>query len=279
MLYFNCGRGICSGRRPCGFELTFKRSCEIADHKGESRNKAAFLLTIASMDICVYSDESGVFDWIHNDYFVFGGVLFLSHDDQSHAVQRYLKAEEVIRKKEGFSASQELKACVVSNEAKSKLFRSLNPFFKFGVVVHQKRVLPSVFAHKKSKQRYLDYVFKIATKRKFEKLIRDKRIDPNEVTRLRFYIDEHATATDGRYELQESLEREFKIGTFNQQWSKFYPPIFPNLVSVDLKFCDSKVKPLIRAADIVANKIYHSAIAGDVVSLTQRQNILIIGQP
>lgn len=231
------------------------------------------------MDICVYSDESGVFDQQHNKYFVFGGLIFFSHDESSHAVRRYLQAENVFRNKCGVPLSQELKACVLPNGSKSKLFRALNPFRKFGVVVHQKRVLSKIFNHKKSKQRYLDYVFKIAVKRKFEKLIREKVLDPQKVTRLRFYIDEHSTATDGRYELQEALEREFKIGTFNQQWSKFYPPIFPNLISVDLKFCDSKVKPLIRAADIVANKVYHSAMEEDIVSLKNRKNIFIIQQP
>lgn len=29
------------------------------------------------MDIFVYSDESGVFDVKHNDYFVFGGLILL----------------------------------------------------------------------------------------------------------------------------------------------------------------------------------------------------------
>lgn len=28
------------------------------------------------MDVYVYSDESGVFDSVHNDYFVFGGIIF-----------------------------------------------------------------------------------------------------------------------------------------------------------------------------------------------------------
>ena len=29
------------------------------------------------MEIIVYSDESGTFDKIHNDIFVFGGIVFL----------------------------------------------------------------------------------------------------------------------------------------------------------------------------------------------------------
>lgn len=231
------------------------------------------------MEIHIYSDESGVFDQTHNNTFVFGGLLFLCPEESQHATRRYLQAESVIRNKYRISPESELKACNLKNEAKGKLFRSLNPFHKFGVVVRQKQVLANIFDNKKSKQRYLDYVFKIAVKRKLEKLIKEGEIDPNSVSKIRFYADEHTTATDGCYELREALEREFKIGTFNQKWSKFYPPIFPNLVSVELKFCDSKVKPLIRGADIVANKIYHAAEIGDVVSLQNIRRTFIITQP
>ena len=34
------------------------------------------------MNIYVYSDESGVFDKEHNDYFVFGGLILLGTEDK-----------------------------------------------------------------------------------------------------------------------------------------------------------------------------------------------------
>ena len=33
------------------------------------------------MNLYIYSDESGVFDKVHNDIYVYGGVLFLSKED------------------------------------------------------------------------------------------------------------------------------------------------------------------------------------------------------
>ena len=33
------------------------------------------------MDIYIYSDESGVFDKEHNDFFVFAGVILLGEDE------------------------------------------------------------------------------------------------------------------------------------------------------------------------------------------------------
>ena len=54
----------------CGTELTFKwhvMSSAIGSHI------VAFFLQkgAKTMDVYIYSDESGVFDYVHNDYFVF----------------------------------------------------------------------------------------------------------------------------------------------------------------------------------------------------------------
>ena len=135
----------------------------------------------------------------------------------------------------------------------------MNNQYRFGVIVDQQKVLDRIFASKKDKQRYQDYAYKIAVKRLFEKLIQDGIIVSEHVETLTFYVDEHTTATNGRYELREGLEQEFKNGTYNYPYSKFYPPIFPALKSVDLQYCNSSKKVLIRAADIVANKIFYLA--------------------
>ena len=270
-----------SSRILCEIELTFKRSCEIADRRGEEPLSAAFLISnlFELMEIYIYSDESGVLDQKHNEFFVFGGLMFFSYAEADEATRLYQNAENIVRQQEQIDPSVEVKASSISNKSKGKLFRSLNRYHKFGVIVRQDRVLPQIFLNKKSKQRYLDYVFKIAVKRKFQHLIKQNIINPNDVKRLRFYIDEHATATDGCYELREELEHEFKIGTFNPRYSKFHEPIFKTLNSVDLKFCDSKVKTLIRAADIVANRIYFSAVSQNILSLNQHQNLFFITQP
>lgn len=44
---------------------------------------------------------------------------------------------------------KELKASIISNEDKSKLFRSLNNIFKFCVVIKQKNINKEVFSNKK----------------------------------------------------------------------------------------------------------------------------------
>ncbi len=114
--------------------------------------------------------------------------------------------------------------------------------------------MDKIFQDKKAK-----YPYKIAVRKALESYINADLLNPDEVERIFFYVDEHNTATNGIYELKEALEQEFKLGTYNYKYKKFYPPIFPKMEVVSLEFCNSQSKLLIRAADIVANKIYYLA--------------------
>lgn len=218
------------------------------------------------MNIYIYSDESGVFDKQHNQIFVFGGIIFCSKEDNDLWSRKYLSAEANIRKSEKKSGSAELKAAKISNKSKNKLYRSLSDVEKFGIVINQKALNPGVFSSKKGKQRYLDWAFKMSVKTKFQKMIHEGLINPAEVENLTFYVDEHTTATNGKYELREALEQEFKHGTMNYEYNTFYPPIFPNLEVVTVHFCNSAKKTLVRAADIVANHIFYLAVSGQTIA-------------
>lgn len=211
------------------------------------------------MNIYVYSDESGVFDKAHNQYFVFGGVILFGTESKDLWSRKYSHAEKVLRANKGVAKNYELKASQITNKEKNKLFRSLNNCYKFGVIINQNKVMDKIFQNKKAKQRYLDYAYKIAVRKALESYINADLLNPDEVEQIFFYVDEHNTATNGIYELKEALEQEFKLGTYNYNYKKFYPPIFPKMEVVSLEFCNSQSKLLIRAADIVANKIYYLA--------------------
>ncbi|MDO4681075.1 MAG: DUF3800 domain-containing protein [Aerococcus sp.] len=231
------------------------------------------------MNIYVYSDESGVFDKNHNDFFVFGGLIILGKNNKEKWSRMYSNVENTLRNSKGVSKKYELKAAQIKNKEKGSLFRSLNNCYKFGVVINQKRVLDRIFMSKKDKQRYLDYTYKIAVKRAFEQLISDNVIRPDDVERIYFYVDEHTTATNGLYELKEALEQEFKWGTYNKEYSIFYSPIFSNMNDVQLMYCNSASTLLIRAADIVANRIYFLATHQDKFQLLNSSNLHVTFLP
>ena len=209
----------------------------------------------------------------------FGGIICIGTEEKELLSRRYSSVEKVLRKSKGVPSNYELKATQITNAEKGKLFRSLNGFFKFGVIVREKNVLDRIFKSKKDKQRYLDYAYKIVVKRSFEHLAQMKIIDPNKIERLYFYVDEHTTATNGRYELGEVLEQEFKLGTYNYNYAKFYEPIFKNMKDVNLEYCNSASKLLVRAADIVANKIYFFAKNENASGLRSISNMFVIYLP
>lgn len=62
------------------------------------------------MNIYIYSDESGVFDKYHNDYFVFAGLVFLLETDSNECARRYAASEKNIRKTEKVSHNKEVKS-------------------------------------------------------------------------------------------------------------------------------------------------------------------------
>ncbi|MCQ5127406.1 DUF3800 domain-containing protein [Blautia producta] len=221
------------------------------------------------MNLYVYTDESGVFDKYHNDIYVYGGIILLSKDQRDICARKYSHAEQCIRGNK-YAEDQELKASFVSNREKGKLFRSLNEYIKFGVVIDESRILDSIFKDKKTKQRYLDYAYKIGLKRCLSDLIQKNILNPNKIHDICVYADEHTTATDGRYELKEGLEQEFKYGTYNRNYSTYFEPLIPWMNTINLKFCNSSCVPLIRAADIVANRIYSYAIRDNCKELDHK---------
>lgn len=211
------------------------------------------------MDLFIYSDESGVFDKEHNEIFVYGGLIFLGKEEKDDYNRKYIAAEKSIRNGK-YSENEELKANKITNKEKGKLYRSMNNAIRFGIIINQRNVLERIFQSKKDKQRYLDYAYKIGLKRTLQKLMSEGNIQANDIVNIHIYNDEHSTATNGRYELREGLEQEFKLGTYNLKYDKFFPPLFENMEGVELLFCDSDKVTLIRAADIVANRIYYMAL-------------------
>ena len=216
---------------------------------------------LSFMNLFIYSDESGVFDKKHNDYFVFGGIICFGNDQKEKVCRRYKSVESQLRLAGHYKQDKELKACMVSKKTKWKLFKCLNKAYKFCVLIKQKQVLDDIFENKKHKQRFLDYVYKMCLRISLEYLIKNNLLNPYIIENIYVQADEHHTATDGLYELRENLLNEFKYGTFNSDWTSCREPLFPSMDSVIVKFCDSSKTLLVRAADIVANHFYHLALS------------------
>ena len=227
------------------------------------------------MDIFVYSDESGVFDPIHNEYFVFSGVICLSKDEKDNCLRKYLGLERELRRRANYDKEKELKATDITITEKRKLFNSMKKKYKFCVIVDQKKVNENVLSNKKTKQRFLDYAFKMGLKNALKCLISREIINCDDVKNIYVFCDEHNTATNGRYELQEGLFQEFKIGTFNWSYNIYFEPLFKKINSVNVEFLCSKKQPLIRASDIIANRIYFHCTRNEFDKIKEVENLFV----
>lgn len=224
------------------------------------------------MDIYIYSDESGVFDNKNNEYYVYGGVVFLSKKERDIEILKYKKLEEQI--KTSTKETGELKASKLKGKHKYKIMKATNNVLKFGVIINQNKIHERIYADKKDKQRYLDYAYKIGLKSYFKKLISENKINEYEVKNIYIFVDEHTTATNGKYEFREGLIQEFKRGTFNSSYDIFFEPIFKNLKTLDVKHCKSEKVPMIRLADMTSNYIYTILVKNlDIESLKEKIHI------
>ena len=100
------------------------------------------------MDIFVYSDESGVFDPIHNEYFVFSGIICLSKDERDNCLRKYLGLERELRQRANYDIDKELKATTITIKEKRKLFSSMKKTYKFCAIIDQKRVNKNIICNK-----------------------------------------------------------------------------------------------------------------------------------
>lgn len=69
------------------------------------------------------------------------------------------------------------------------------------------------------------------------------------------------------------------VGTFNYHYSVFYEPIFPDLKSLSLEYCNSEKKRLVRAADIIANRVYYLAVSNQLEKINEISNLYNIYLP
>lgn len=103
--------------------------------------------------------------------------------------------------------------------------------------------------------------------------------DLENIQNIYFFIDQHTTATNGKYELEESLETEFKIGNYSADYNFYTMPITQNLRDLKLKFLDSKKNVLIRASDIIANYIFNLLKKEDFTRIQQMNRLSVYIHP
>lgn len=214
-------------------------------------------------EVIFYFDDSGVFHRNANsDYFVYAGYVFTNKEEYKAAKRKYVDANKKIKKALG--RTDELKACNIENKHKRALFNSVREFDSLAICVNISNIYDCILDNKKSICRYKDYVLKLGVKKQLTKFISEGTLKKNEDIHISIYIDEQLTATNGYYDLRESIVEELQFGIKNFDYGVVHKNVFNSKVKVDIYYCDSSHNYMVQASDILANRIWHSYKDGNV---------------
>lgn len=209
--------------------------------------------------IYFFLDDSGTLHRNENSgFFVYAGYVFVGNTDKENAKRQYRKLCKDIKDVNEYPG--ELKACFLENKHKRALVKVLSMYESISCSVDISRVRQNILSEKLSRFRYKDYIIKRLVKAKINDLIHRKIISAHDDIELFINIDEQHTATNGWYDLKNSIREELVNGISNFDYGRTYPPILHGNLTLQIQYCDSKNNYLIQASDIIANYIWHSCI-------------------
>ncbi len=132
----------------------------------------------------------------------------------------------------------------------------MNTYDTFAVVINQDKLdAKHIFADKKSKQRYINYAYKCLMQYTMANLLNKKAIPKDEPITINIVMDSRPATKEDTEDLRLSIIESLKYGSYDAK-GKFVNPIIQNLEEVRVQYKDSETTPLVRAADIVANKVF-----------------------
>lgn len=208
-------------------------------------------------DIYFFFDDSGV---LHRNeasgYFVYAGYVFTDRHTLETAKRKYIHANKEIKKATGQTC--ELKAALILPRHKRALFNAVREYDSVSLAVEISRLRDYVLDSSKSICRYKDYILKRCIKSKLQQLLEAEILLSSDDIRLHINIDEQLTASNGYYNLHDSVVEELRYGIVNFNYGILHKNIFNGIVEVEIRYCESKNNYLIQASDIIANRIWSS---------------------
>lgn len=211
---------------------------------------------LVGKDIFIYVDDTGVLHKNSNDnFFVYAGLVFIGKEQKNLIKKRYKRLEDKIKNNNPNLYQDEMKGSNLKNKHKRSLYSVFKNEYTFVVEAKISNIHDNILNDKKSIQRFKDYMIVRIIKKSLIELIESSKITKNDKINLSIFVDEQNTATNGIYNLNESIKEELFIGK-HKTGGGFRKPCFKTIGNVNLKYANSKYNILIRASDLLANKKY-----------------------
>lgn len=201
-----------------------------------------------------FVDDSGV---LHKNepsgVFVYGGYVFSEREMLERKKREYKGLAKRICKELNIA---EAKACHIKPKHKRALMNVMKGTHSFSCVVDIERLYDFILSDKRSIHRYKDYALKLIIKRKLQEKIVLGLVDPNLPLTVHLMIDEQATASNGYYDLKDSIYQELVNGVVVGDFSRRFEPILFGGLTLHVEYCSSHSNYLVQASDILANRVW-----------------------
>ncbi len=230
-------------------------------------------------NIYINMDDSGrLTDEVDEKSFVYGGIYFLSLEEQKKFINMYKKIvnqikinycknfsiDEEISKEFCYTHSSnkckyrcpELKSNNLEYSDRKRLLKFIKKYYTSVAIVDNSKVYKSIFKDKASKGRFKDYVIKRLVKEIIQNLVRENKINPHNPVNIILNLDEQTTVSNGYYDLKSSIKEELQYGILNYNYDFSFHPILKD-VNVCINYKDSYLYFPVQAADLIVGEVRH----------------------
>lgn len=208
--------------------------------------------------IYIYMDDSGKMS--HSEKCCsYGGIYFKNRDARDNFKRLYM---DIIKNNKCRFCNLDNTNCshkcpeIKSNNTNTRFRRRIVNLIKnscyvnsFVTTIYNRDIPLEVLNIKHSRGRRTDYYQKRIIKEIVKKLIKEKDIEPYKHLTLIVEIDESPRATNGIYNLKESIIEKLQYGITNYDYGCTFSPILFGGLTVELKYVDSKKNVLVQASD------------------------------
>ena len=199
---------------------------------------------------------------------VYGGIVFISKKEKDKFLTQYrsiiksIKCNYCEHRDKCNNRCPEIKNTNIQPNDKRRIMNYIKKYYVIGVIIHNNDVYDYIKTNKSARGRFNDYALRRLIKNTIKKLIKNKKIDPNQSLKLVINIDEQSTKSNGYYKLYDGILEELTEGIINYNYSIKYKPLLSNL-ELYLTYQDSGKNYLIQAADLIAGTIRKMSIDKD----------------
>ena len=214
-------------------------------------------------EIYINMDDSGKLS-THEQVCVYGGLIFLSKKDKDKFITQYRSIIKDIRckycKKECNHKCPEIKNTNIKATDKRRLMNYIKKYCVIALVINNNLVYNHILESKGAKGRFIDYAIRRVIKESIKNLIKSKKINAYDSTKLIINIDEQSTKNNGYYNLKDGLFEELKHGIANYNYGSIITPIIQGELTLSLCYQNSANSYVVQAADLLAGTIRHKSL-------------------